>query len=242
MPTTCQLEQPHEHAGSRLRLHHGRADGGYLLPGHVQRHPGVQRRGVVHPGVRLSAGPAHPRPRVWCGGPAQSPSTPTPTRSAIPPLSDSLWGGASMLSNSPFDFWTYAQGRPLQHLRFPRGADGRLRQREQHRDRPLRRPQGASPRRWRHGRPWGHDPPHLPVVVYPRPPHLRRPTPLPLRHRVGRRRRPPRAHGHARRTPAVHHQPVCFRLRAGQQADAAGVAAPRASPRNRSRRPPGSKC
>ena len=24
-------------------------------------------------------------------------------------LSDSLWGGASMLSNSPFDFWSYAQ-------------------------------------------------------------------------------------------------------------------------------------
>ena len=36
-------------------------------------------------------------------------------------LSDSLWGGASMLSNSPFDFWSYAQGARYNTFAF-RGA------------------------------------------------------------------------------------------------------------------------
>ncbi len=36
-------------------------------------------------------------------------------------LSDGLWGGASMLSNSPFDFWTYAQGARYNTFAF-RGA------------------------------------------------------------------------------------------------------------------------
>ena len=36
-------------------------------------------------------------------------------------LSDSLWGGASMLANSPFDFWAYAQGRDYNTFAF-RGA------------------------------------------------------------------------------------------------------------------------
>ena len=36
-------------------------------------------------------------------------------------LSDQLWGGASMLSNSPFDFWAYAQGARYNTFAF-RGA------------------------------------------------------------------------------------------------------------------------
>jgi len=36
-------------------------------------------------------------------------------------LSDSLWGRASMLSNSPFDFWSYAQGARYNTFAF-RGA------------------------------------------------------------------------------------------------------------------------
>lgn len=36
-------------------------------------------------------------------------------------LSDSLWGGASMLSNSPFDFWTWSQGQRYNTFAF-RGA------------------------------------------------------------------------------------------------------------------------
>ncbi|MEQ8716802.1 MAG: CoA-transferase [Acidimicrobiales bacterium] len=36
-------------------------------------------------------------------------------------LSDSLWGGAAMLSNSPFDFWTWSQGRRYNTFAF-RGA------------------------------------------------------------------------------------------------------------------------
>lgn len=36
-------------------------------------------------------------------------------------LSDGLWGGAAMLSNSPFDFWTYAQGSRYNTFAF-RGA------------------------------------------------------------------------------------------------------------------------
>ena len=36
-------------------------------------------------------------------------------------LSDEIWGGASMLSNSPFDFWAYAQGARYNTFAF-RGA------------------------------------------------------------------------------------------------------------------------
>lgn len=36
-------------------------------------------------------------------------------------LSDELWGGATMLSNSPFDFWSYAQGARYNTFAF-RGA------------------------------------------------------------------------------------------------------------------------
>lgn len=36
-------------------------------------------------------------------------------------LSDAIWGGAVMLSNSPFDFWAYAQGRRYNTFAF-RGA------------------------------------------------------------------------------------------------------------------------
>jgi len=36
-------------------------------------------------------------------------------------LSDSIWGGAAMLSSSPFDFWAYAQGRHYNTFAF-RGA------------------------------------------------------------------------------------------------------------------------
>jgi len=36
-------------------------------------------------------------------------------------LSDSIWGGATMLSNSPFDFWAYAQGMRYNTFAF-RGA------------------------------------------------------------------------------------------------------------------------
>jgi len=38
-------------------------------------------------------------------------------------LSDSIWDGAAMLSNSPFDFWAYAQGRHYNTFAFPRRTD-----------------------------------------------------------------------------------------------------------------------
>ena len=50
-------------------------------------------------------------------------------------LSDELWGGASMLANSPADFWAYAQGARYNTFAFRGCPDGRLRQRQQQRHR-----------------------------------------------------------------------------------------------------------
>lgn len=44
-----------------------------------------------------------------------------PPRLGESTLSDSIWDGASMLANSPFDFWTYAQGARYNTFAF-RGA------------------------------------------------------------------------------------------------------------------------
>ena len=44
-----------------------------------------------------------------------------PPRLGESTLSDSIWGGASMLANSPFDFWAYAQGARYNTFAF-RGA------------------------------------------------------------------------------------------------------------------------
>ena len=69
-------------------------------------------------GYRL-ARRTHAPDLVWAAGSIAVDADPRTIGSST--LSDELWGGASMLANSPFDFWTYAQGARYNTFAF-RGA------------------------------------------------------------------------------------------------------------------------
>ena len=69
-------------------------------------------------GYRL-ARRTHAPDLVWAAGSIAVDADPDAIGSST--LSDQLWGGASMLANSPTDFWTYAQGARYNTFAF-RGA------------------------------------------------------------------------------------------------------------------------
>ena len=146
------------------RLHDRRADGGRRsrARSRTRRGPSTARSRSSPSAPTCSPG-GRTRP-TSSGRRARSRSTPTRRRSRSRRSRTGSGTAPRCSSNSPYDFWSYAQGRPLQHVRVPRRPDGRLRERQQHDDRPVRLAQGAPAGRRRDGGPRLHDPADLPLV------------------------------------------------------------------------------
>ena len=135
-------------------------------------------------------------------------------------LSDGLWDGASMLANSAYDFWAYAQNRRYNTFAF-RGAQmdayGNVNNTTIG---PYESPKVRLPGGGGMADLSCMIPLDLPLVDDPRPADVRREARLPLRNRLGRRRRPPRAARAPGRASALRHEPLRLRLPPGLEADA----------------------
>ena len=183
-----------------------------LARGVHERHARLQRRGLVRPRLRLPARPGDPRSGPGVGGQLDRDRR---RPDAIP---------ESTLSDAPLGRRHDARqlGRRLLVVRPEPAATTPS--------------PSAAPRSTRYGNvnntvigPYARRrcacpaaaawptsacmiPRDLPVVDDPRPAYVRRAARLPLGHRLGRRRRPPRAPRAARRAAALRHQPLRVRL------------------------------
>ena len=222
-------------------VHDRRADGDDARPRVHERHLRVQRRRLVRPRLRLPARPAHARARSRLGRELdrdrrrprrRSPSRPCRTPSGTAP---------SMLANSAYDFWAYAQNRRYNTFAF-RGAQmdayGNVNNTTIG---PYESPKVRLPGRRRHGGPELHDPAHLPLVDDARPAHVRRAARLPLRDGLGRRRRPPRAARPRRAGPSCASRTSACSTSIPTRSGCRSAACTPASPPSRWSRRPGSR-